>query len=134
MYGDKAGAETLGARIVLIAARLVDRPFSAEFSFDRHDGNAIRGSRAVPTSLADKVVDKNAFGRVGKTAALAAPPLLGGASLVIDDCSNPGELAQLALDGIEIIAVPHCRSRRKIVAGSIILRLFGHDHDTPYPP
>ena len=40
MYRDKARAETLDARIVLIATRLVDRPFAAEFGFNRHDGKA----------------------------------------------------------------------------------------------
>ena len=37
MHGDKARTETLDARIVLVATRLIDRPFAAELGFDRHD-------------------------------------------------------------------------------------------------
>ena len=56
---------------------------------------------------------KTRFGRVGKAAALAAAALLGGAGLVVDDRGDAGDLAQLALHRVELVAVTHRRRRRR---------------------
>ena len=61
--------------------------------------------RAVAAAFADRVVDEHALGGIGIDAALAAAALLGGAGLVVDQDGEAGDLAQLALHGVELVAV-----------------------------
>src|SRR5207248_3806972 len=105
--GDKARAEPFQAGVILVAARLVDRPLPAEFGFDRHHRKAVRRGRAIAAAFADQIVDHDAFLRVRETAALAAAAFLGGAGLVVDDRGDAAHFAQFALHHIELVAVPH---------------------------
>src|SRR5882762_7330105 len=105
MHRDKARAEPLEAGEILVAVRLVDRALAAELGLERLDGHAIRLVRAVAATLADGVVDEDALGRVGEGAALAAAALLGGASLVVDQDREAGDVAQFALHLVELVAV-----------------------------
>src|SRR5437667_2406144 len=63
LHGHKARAESFHARIILVAARLIDRALAAELGLDRHHRKAVRSLRAIAAALADKVIDKNPFGR-----------------------------------------------------------------------
>src|SRR6185437_3600651 len=129
--GDKAWAEALEAREILVAARLVDRPLAPELGLHRHHRQAVRLGRAVAAAFADEVVDADAAGRVRETAALPAAALLGGAGLVVDDRGDAGQLAQLALHVVELVAVTNRRVRRELGAGWVFFGLVGDDDDRP---
>ena len=79
MHGDEAGAETLHAGEVFIAAALVDLALAAEFGFDGRDRQAVRFFTAIAAAFADALVNDNAFWRVDHQAALAAAAFFGGA-------------------------------------------------------
>src|SRR5580692_10457125 len=104
-HGDKARAKALEAGKVLVAVRLVDAALAAERSLDRHYSDAVRFVRAIAAAFAHRVVDEDALGRIGKFAALAAAPLFCGAGLVVNENGQAGDVAQLALHGIEIVAM-----------------------------
>src|SRR5882724_11347777 len=133
MHRDKAWAETLDAGIILVAARLVDRPLAAEFGLDQHDRQAVRGLRAVSATLTNKVVDEDPLGRIGESAALAAAAFLGSAGLVVDDCGDPGDLPQFALNRIELVTVAHYSPTPEIDARRVFLWLVGNDDNAPNP-
>ena len=126
--GDEARAEALEAGEVLVAGRLVDRPLAAELGLDRHHRQAVRLRPAIAAALAHRLVDHHPLLRIHHQAALAPPPLLGGASLVIDHHADPGNLAQLALHRIEIVAVMHRHAGGEAAGGGVFVRLVG-DHD-----
>src|SRR5215469_1731346 len=117
----KTRAEAFEAGEILVAARLVDHALAAEFGLNRRHRQAVRLRRAVAAALADEVVDDYPLWRIGETAALAAAALLGGAGLVIDDRRNALELADFALDVVELVAVPHGRAGWEIGAGRVFL-------------
>ena len=83
---------------------------------------------AVAAAFADQLVDDHALARVGELAALAAAALLGGAGLVVDQDRDARRLAQLALHGVELVAVVD-RDVAGEVAGRVLLRLVGDDDD-----
>ena len=85
MHGHEGRAEPLQARIVLVAARLVDPPLAAELRLERLDRDAVRLDAAIAAALADERVDDDAPVGVGREAALAPPPLLRRAGLVVDE-------------------------------------------------
>ena len=89
MDGDKARAKTFETRVILVTARLIDSPLAPKLSLDRYHRKAIRRSRAIAAALADEVVDHNALGGIGKPPAAPTAALLGGTSLIVDDCGNP---------------------------------------------
>ena len=125
--GDEAGAEALQAAGVLVAGALVDDALAAELGFQRLDRQAIALDAAVAAALAHQVVDHHAHGRVDHGAALAAAALLGGAGLVVDDDRGALDLAQFALDAVELVAMQHLHARRQLGVG-VLLRLVGDDH------
>src|SRR6202020_2598396 len=104
-HGDKAWAKTLEAGKVLVAIRLIDAALTAERGLDRQHRNAVRFVRAIAAALADRIVDEDALGRIGKFAALAAAALFRRTGLVVDQHREAGDVAQLALRGVEIIAM-----------------------------
>src|SRR5690606_34059320 len=103
--GDEARAEALHAGEILVAAVLVDAALAAELGFHRLHAQAVALHRAVAAALAHQLVDDHGLGRRGQLAALAAAALLGGAGLAVDDRRGARDLAQLALDRIELVAV-----------------------------
>ena len=69
------------------------------------------------------------FGGIGERAALAPAALFGGAGLVVDEHRDAGDLAQLALHRVEVVAVVHRHARREVRHAVVLLRLVGHDDD-----
>src|SRR6202007_887155 len=63
LHGDEGRAEAVEAGIVLVAARLVDRPLAAELGLQRLDRDAVRGSAAVAAAFADQRVDHHPLRR-----------------------------------------------------------------------
>src|SRR6185437_16240343 len=127
VHGDEARAEAVDAGIVLVAGRLVDRPLAAKFGLHRHDREAVRLRRAIAAALAHRLVDEDALGRIGVFAALAPAALLGGAGLVVDQDGDALDLAQIALNLVEPVAVVDVDPGREADA-AIFLRLAA-DHD-----
>ena len=84
VHGDERRAEALDAGKILVAARLVDGALAAPFGLQRLHRDAVRLHAAIAAALADQFVDDHALVGIGKRAALAAPALLGGAGLVVD--------------------------------------------------
>src|SRR5215469_11353163 len=132
MHGDKTRAKPFDTGVVLVAARLIDCPLTPEFGFDRHYRKAIRCFRAVPATLADQIIDKDAFGRIGKTATLATPPLFGCAGLVVDDCSNPGYFSKLALNRVELTARTYRRTGGEFDATRIFIGFVRYNDDAAH--
>src|SRR4051812_50186836 len=105
MHGDETRAKTLDAGEVLVAVRLVDLALAAELSLQRLHRDAVRGLRAIAAAFADQLVDEGALGGIRIQPALAATALFRGAGLVIDDDRQAFDVAQLALNGVELTAV-----------------------------
>src|SRR3954470_24707037 len=132
MHRDKAPAEALETRKILVAARLVDRALAAEFGLDRYDRQAVRGRRAVAAAFANQIIDKDPLRRVRKTAAFAAAAFFGGAGLVVNNRGNARDLAQFALHPVEFVAVPHARALRELNAGRVFIGFVADDDDLFY--
>src|SRR5438270_9572103 len=126
-YRHEARAEAFDTGIVLVAGRLVDLALAAERRLDRHDRHAVRFDAAIAAALADKLVDEHPFVGIGKRAALAPPPLLGGTGLVIDDDARPRNLHELLLYRLEIVAVVERHRGRKAGIRRILVRLVRYD-------
>ena len=102
---DEAGAKALGAGIVLVAAGLVDAALAPMRRLVRQHGDAIALHRAVAAALAHGLIDEQAQVRVHQFTLFAAPALLGGAGLLVDQHGDAGHLAQAALHRVELVAV-----------------------------
>ena len=125
--GDKTRAETFQATRILVAGALVDGAFAAKFGFQRLDRQAVALYAAVAAAFTHQLVDDHPHGRVDSGATLAAAALLGGAGLVVNDGGGAFDLAELALDVVEQIAVFHLRVTRHLHA-LVLLGLVGDDH------
>ena len=68
---------------------------------------------AIAAAFAHELVDDDALGRIGELAALAAPALFRGAGLVVEQDRAPGDVAQLALHGVELVAMMDAMSPAK---------------------
>ena len=127
---DEARAEALEAGIVLVAGRLVDLALAPELGLDRHDRDAVGGDPAVAAALAHHLVDHHPARRVGHLAALAPAALLGGAGLVVDQDRGALDLAQLALDEVELVPMVDRDAGGEARVQRVLRRLVG-DHDHP---
>src|SRR5262249_40392138 len=83
-HAHQARAEALRARVVLVAAGLVDAALAAKRGLVRQYRHAVALHAAVAAAFADRLVDEQALRRIGELALLAAPALLGGAGLLVD--------------------------------------------------
>ena len=133
MHSHKTRAEPLDAGKILVAARLVDAPLGAEIGLHRLHGQAVRRLRAVATGLADGGVDEGALVRIGEGAALAPAALLGGAGLVVDDDRGAQDVAEFALDLLQVAAMAHRHAGGEILLVVVLLRLVGDDDDAVHP-
>ena len=124
----KLGQKPFTQRVVLVARALVDRALPAELGLDRRDRHAVRLDAAIAAAFADELVDDHALRRVGKLAALAAPALLRRAGLVVEQHRAARRVAQLALDGVELVAVVDLDAAVEI-AGRILVGLVADDDD-----
>ena len=61
----EAWAEPLDAGVILVAVGLIDLAFAAKRGFQRLNGNAVRGNRAVAATFANGFVDEDALWRIG---------------------------------------------------------------------
>ena len=122
-------AEAVDAGEILVAARLVDSALAAELGLDRLDRDAVRLHAAIAAAFADEFVDDDALVGIGERAALAAAALFGGAGLVVEQHRNALDLAQLALDEIEIVAVMERCAGGELRAVAIFAGLVGDDGD-----
>src|SRR4051812_999990 len=129
MHGDKARAETLDAGEVLVAVRLVDLALAAELGLQRLHRDAVRGLRAIAAAFADELVDEGALGGVRIEPALAAAALFRGAGLVVDYDRKALDVAQLALNGVELAAVMDGRALREVIAIWILARIVRDDRE-----
>src|SRR5262249_35534754 len=81
---DKRRAETFQATEILVAARLIDAPFAAEFGLEWLHRHAVRLHAAIPAALTDERVDDDALVGIRIEPALAPPAFLGRAGLIVD--------------------------------------------------
>ncbi|KAG1183855.1 hypothetical protein G6F35_015241 [Rhizopus arrhizus] len=93
--GHEAGAEAFRARVVLVAAGLVDGALAAIRRFQRHDRQAVRLHAAVAAAFAHRAVDQHAASgrgsarsrRGSRAVRVAARPVRGDGA---PGCSAPG--------------------------------------------
>ncbi len=131
-YRDEAGAEALEAGKVFVAAALVDAALAAEFGFQRLDRQAVALIGTVAAAFANQRVDDHAPRRIDHQPAFAAATLFSGAGLVVDDDGDASLFAQLALNGIEIVAVAHRCPAGQADGVVVLLRLVGDHHDAAH--
>jgi len=124
--GDKARAKAFHARIIFVAAVLVDAALAAEFGFQRLDRQAVGLHRAIATALTHQLIDDDTFGRVHHRAALAAATLFSGAGLVVNDGAASLDFTELALDAVQFITVLHFHAIEQFGA-FVFFGLVGHD-------
>src|SRR5512134_3773768 len=129
LHRDEARAEPLHAGKILVARGLVDGALPAVLGLQRLDRQAVRLRAAIPAALAHHLVDHRALGGIGEGPALATPAFLRGAGLVVDQRGHAGQLAQLALHGIQVVAVADGDARCPVGARRVFLRLVGDDDD-----
>ena len=129
MHGDEGRAKAVDAGEILVAARLVDPALAAELGLDRLDRDAVRLHAAIAAALADQFVDDDPLVGIGKGAALAAAALFGRAGLVVDQHRDALDLAQLALDEVEVVAMMERRAGRELRRAAVFVRLVGDDGD-----
>src|SRR5581483_6541525 len=127
--GDEARAEALYAREILVARGLVDLALASFLDRYRLHREAVRLRAAVAAAFAHHLVDDRAQGGIRIRIALAPPALLRGAGLVVDERRNPGRGAQLALDGVELVAMADRHAVRPRDPVRILLRLVRDDDD-----
>src|SRR5258708_6026540 len=123
MDRDKTRTKSLDAGIVLVAVRLVDLPFAAEFGVERLHRNAIRGLRAIAAAFTDEVVDEDALRRIRIKSPLAAAAFFGGAGLIVDQNGQALDVAQFALNSVQFPAMMNCRTPRAIIPPWIFSRI-----------
>ena len=133
MNGDETRAEALHAGEVLVAGGLVDLALAPELGFDRHHRQAVRLLRAIAAAFADLLVDHHPLRRIDHDLALPAAALLGGAGLVVDQDAGALDLAKLALDAVQIVAMLDPHSSGKPGRPGILLRLVRDDDDARSP-
>src|SRR5690606_33870411 len=114
MDGHEGRAEAVDAGEVLVAARLIDAALAAKLGFHGLDRHAVRLDAAIAAALAYMCADDHAAVGIGEGAALAAAALLRGAGLVVDQDRHALDVAQLALDTVQIVAVMNRRAGREI--------------------
>ncbi len=131
-HRDEAGAKALEAGKVFVAAALVDGALAAEFGFQRLDRQAVALIGAVAATFANQRIDDHAPRRIDHQPAFAAAALFGGAGLVVDDDGDASLFAQLALNGIEIVAVAHRRPAGQADGVVVLLRFVGDHHDAAH--
>ena len=127
--GHQAWTEAVQAGIVLVAGGLVDLALDAEFGGDGPYGEAIGFGAAVAAALANGLVDDNAARGIGKLAALAAPPLLGRAGLVVDQRRDAAKICKLALHAIELVAMIDRHQLRYAGVPWILVRVVRNERD-----
>src|SRR5690606_27195182 len=132
MHGNEARAEPFHTGIILVADRLVDHALATELRLDRCDRDAVRLHAAIAAALADELVDEHPLGRIRIEAALAPPPLLGRAGLIIDQDADALDFHQLALDGIELVTMVERDPVGKAGIARILVGLIGDNRDAPY--
>src|SRR5215510_8569485 len=89
----------------------MDLGLSAELGLDWMHRQAVRLHTTIAAAFADRLVDEDAHFRVGQPAALAQPPLLGGAALVVHEGGDAGDVPEQPLSLVEPVAVPHFDTR-----------------------
>ena len=125
--------------------KLGQKPLTQEKSLLQEDWSIARlRPNSVSTGITDRQLDctpqspqpsqtsslmNTRLGGIGHRPALAPPPLLGGAGLVVDDDGDAGDLAEVALHLVQIVAVMHRGARREAAAGRILVRLVADDGD-----
>ncbi len=129
VHDDEGRAEALDAGIILVAARLVDGALAAPFGHQRLHRDAIRFHAAVAAAFADQIVDHHALVGIGEGAALAAAALLGGAGLVVNQHAHARHGGELALHGVQFVAVMHGQPARPVGVFGIFPRFVGDDDD-----
>ncbi len=127
-HGHEAGAEALRAGVVLVAAGLIDRALAAVRRFQRNDRQAVRLHAAVTAAFAHRAVDQHAARRIRKLVLLAAAAFFGCAGLVMDQHGHARDLAQLALQRIQLAAVVDLDAGTQVHA-LVLFGLVRGDHD-----
>src|SRR5690606_28280000 len=86
---------------------------------------------AVAAALADAFVDDDLGGGGGELAALAQPPFLGGAPVVVEEHGDAVGRGQLPLGLLELVAVADADDAGQLDP-AVLLGLGGGDDDRPY--
>src|SRR5260370_19368587 len=105
MDRDKTRAKSLDAGIVLVAVRLVDLALTAEFGFERLDGNTIGGLRAIAAAFAHQIVDEDALRWIRIQPPLAAAAFLRGACLIVDQDGKTTDFTQFPFNPVPLPAM-----------------------------
>ena len=129
MDSDKTRTKSLDARIVLVAVRLVDLAFAAEFGFERLDRNTIGSLRAVAAAFAYEIVDEDALRRIQIQPPFAATAFLGGTGLIVDQNGKTANFTQFALNPVHLPAMMDRGALWKITFAGIFAGIVRDDRN-----
>src|SRR4030095_14545612 len=108
----------------------MDLGLAPELRLDRVHRQAIALHAAVAAALAAGLVDDHAHRGIGQLAALAQPPLLRGAPLVVDERRDTRDVAEHPLRLVEAVAMPHLDAPRPHGGLRVLVPLAGAPRDS----
>ena len=119
----KAGAESVKAGEILVAAGQVDTPLAAKRCFQRLHAQTVRCHRTIAAAFAYSFIDHHMACGVCHSPALAAAALFSSACLLVDQDRDAFEFTQFALQTVHLGAVVktgQCRKTAALNGGNII--------------
>ena len=128
--GDEGRAFTSDTGEVEIAGLLMDPGLAAERCLHRMHAHAVGDLAAVAAAVTDRLIDHNPRGRGRCGTPLPGSAQLRRAALVVDQHRRPGNVAQVALDLVETVAMHDVGAGREAGIHRVLVGLVGDDHDT----
>ncbi len=124
----KRRAEPFDTREILVARRLVNRTFTAQFRLDRHDGHTVGLHPAIAAAFTDIGIDKDPLVRIRKLPAFATASFLGSAGLHINYSRHTLVFAKLLLHQWHLRPLMHIQSLGKACKVDIFFLIIDKGH------
>src|SRR5262249_1752784 len=109
-----------------VAGGLIDLSLATQCRFERQHGDTIRLFAAITATFADRRVDMDTSVGIWELAAFSATPFFRRAGLIIDQHRYARDRCEIALNAVEIAAVPNFDAGRRATR-CIFRGLVGND-------
>ena len=125
-HGGKRGTKPIYAAEILVAAGLINLPFSPQWGLEGQQRDAIGLHPAITAAFADIWIDKQALIWIGKGPPFASAPLLSRAGLHIDNNRNARQLPKALLHCIKLRTRMHLNASWKISRRDVFFFVINH--------